>query len=102
MTLLDRLGVRLPIFQAPMAGVSTPEMAAAVSNAGGLGGIAVGATDAAGAAIMIDAVRARTDRPFNVNVFVHRRPSPTQRGRRPGLGPCRPCSRNSGPNRRRA
>jgi hypothetical protein len=74
MTLLDRLGVRLPIFQAPMAGVSTPEMAAAVSNAGGLGGIAVGATDAAGAAIMIDAVRARTDRPFNVNVFVHATP----------------------------
>jgi len=74
MTLLDRLGVRLPIFQAPMAGVSTPEMAAAVSNAGGLGGIAVGATDAAGAAVMIDAVRARTDRPFNVNVFVHATP----------------------------
>jgi len=74
MTLLDRLGVSLPIFQAPMAGVSTPEMAAAVSNAGGLGGIAVGATDAAGAAAMITAVRALTDRPFNVNVFVHETP----------------------------
>lgn len=74
MSLLDRLGVPLPIFQAPMAGVSTPEMASAVSNAGGLGGIAVGATDPTGAAAMIAAVRARTDRPFNVNVFVHQTP----------------------------
>ena len=42
---LDRLGVELPIVQAPMAGVSTPELAAAVSNAGGLGSIGVGAPD---------------------------------------------------------
>ncbi|MET0138266.1 MAG: nitronate monooxygenase, partial [Sphingobium sp.] len=49
MTSIDTLGVSVPIVQAPMAGVSTPELAAAVSNAGGLGSIAVGATDAAGA-----------------------------------------------------
>ena len=71
MTPLDRLRVGPPIVQAPMAGVSTPELAAAVSNAGGLGSIGVGATDAAGARAMIDAVRARTGRPFNVNLFVH-------------------------------
>ena len=35
--LIERLGIDWPIIQAPMAGVSTPEMAAAVSNAGGLG-----------------------------------------------------------------
>jgi nitronate monooxygenase len=35
--LLGRLGLALPIVQAPMAGVSTPAMAAAVSGAGGLG-----------------------------------------------------------------
>ena len=40
--LLEKLGIDLPIIQAPMAGVSTPEMAAAVSNAGGLGSIGVG------------------------------------------------------------
>lgn len=61
----------LPIVQAPMAGVSTPELAAAVSNAGGLGSIGVGATDAAGARAMIEATQALTDRAFNVNVFVH-------------------------------
>ena len=76
MTLLDRLGMTWPIVQAPMAGVSTPELAAAVSNAGGLGSIGVGATDAAGARKMIEEVRARTSRAFNVNVFVHPRPVP--------------------------
>lgn len=54
-----------------MAGVSTPDLAAALSNAGGLGSLGVGATDASGAAEMIDALRARTNRAFNVNLFVH-------------------------------
>lgn len=71
MTLIERLGLAIPIIQAPMAGTSTPAMAAAVSNAGGLGSIGVAATDAKGTAAMIDEVRAKTDRPFNVNVFVH-------------------------------
>jgi nitronate monooxygenase len=70
--LLDGLGIRLPIIQAPMAGVSTPAMAAAVTDAGGLGSIAIGATDAAGAKAMIAEVRERTTGPFNVNLFTHR------------------------------
>ncbi|SFR83357.1 NAD(P)H-dependent flavin oxidoreductase [Sphingomonas jatrophae] len=74
MSPLDRLGLSIPLIQAPMAGVSTPGMAANVSNAGALGSIAVGATDASGARAMIDAVRAGTDRPFNVNLFVHASP----------------------------
>ncbi|MDC7681931.1 nitronate monooxygenase [Asticcacaulis sp. BYS171W] len=76
MTLLHRLNLNLPIIQAPMAGVSTPEMAAAVSNAGGLGSIAIGASDPATARVMIEAVRRQTDRAFNVNVFVHASPQP--------------------------
>jgi nitronate monooxygenase len=71
-TLLERLGVELPIVQAPMAGVSTPAMAAAVSNAGALGSIGVGAVDAAGARGMIGRLQALTNKPFNVNVFTHR------------------------------
>jgi len=58
-TLLKLLDIRLPILQAPMAGVSTPAMAAAVSNAGGLGAIGVGATDAETARQMIRAVGGR-------------------------------------------
>jgi nitronate monooxygenase len=70
--LLDLLGIRLPIIQAPMAGVSSPAMAAAVSAAGALGSIGVGATDAEGARAMIAAVRERCAGPLNVNLFCHR------------------------------
>ena len=45
-----------------MAGVSTPELAAAVSNAGGLGFLGIGASDAAGAHAMIENLRALTSR----------------------------------------
>ncbi len=69
--LLDLLGIRLPIIQAPMAGVSSPAMAAAVSDAGALGSIGVGATDADGARAMIAAVRERSTGPLNVNLFCH-------------------------------
>ena len=72
--MLDKLGVTFPIIQAPMAGVSTPALAAEVSNAGGLGSIGVGATNAAGARKMIEELRSRTNRAFNVNVFVHGAP----------------------------
>jgi nitronate monooxygenase len=71
-SLLQTLGINLPIIQAPMASVSTPAMAAAVSNAGGLGSIGVRAAGALAARETIAAVRAATDRPFNVNVFCNR------------------------------
>ncbi|MHB8468351.1 MAG: NAD(P)H-dependent flavin oxidoreductase [Gaiellaceae bacterium] len=67
--LIELLGVRHPIVQAPMANVQPPALAAAVSNAGALGSIA-GATllpDALRAAIR--EVRAATDAPFAVNLF---------------------------------
>ncbi len=70
-SLLKRIGIEAPIIQAPMAGTSTPAMAAAVTNAGGLGSIGVGAVNAAGARAMIEALRAQTSGPFNVNVFCH-------------------------------
>lgn len=71
---LPRLDVPLPIVQAPMAGVSTPAMAAAVSEAGGLGSIGVGHLPVDEARRQIDAVRALSQRPFNVNVFCNRPP----------------------------
>ena len=77
--MLNRLNMTVPVIQAPMAGVSTPTLAAAVSNAGGLGSIGVGATNADGARAMIEETRvriARTDAAFNVNVFVHGRATP--------------------------
>jgi nitronate monooxygenase len=65
------LEIDAPIIQAPMAGVSTPKMAAAVSNAGGLGSLGVGGTNAVEARGMIAAFRALSSRSLNVNVFCH-------------------------------
>ena len=75
MAIVERLGLAIPLIQAPMAGVSTPALAAAVSNEGALGCIAVGSADAAAARDMIQAVRAQTGNPFGVNLFVHGRPA---------------------------
>ncbi len=74
----QRFAMTVPLIQAPMAGTSTPALAAAVSNAGALGSISVGTLNADEAEKMIDEVRALMDRPFNVNVFCHRpaRPNP--------------------------
>jgi nitronate monooxygenase len=69
--LLTQLGISKPIIQAPMAGVSTPAMAAAVSNAGALGSLGIGAATPEAARQVIRETRRLTDRPFNVNVFVH-------------------------------
>ncbi|MFC6621002.1 NAD(P)H-dependent flavin oxidoreductase [Novosphingobium panipatense] len=74
MPMLERLGLDLPLIQAPMAGTSTPLLAAEVSNAGALGSIALGASNAADARVAIDELRARTTRPFNLNLFVHQAP----------------------------
>ncbi|WP_420991696.1 NAD(P)H-dependent flavin oxidoreductase [Cupriavidus sp. 30B13] len=70
-SLLSRLGLAVPLIQAPMAGINTPALAAAVSNAGGLGSLGVGALDAEGARKTIRETRALTGKPFNVNVFCH-------------------------------
>lgn len=80
MSLLEKIGVSLPIVQAPMAGVSTPELAAAVCNAGALGSIGVAATNATGARVMIEEVRKFTAKAFNVNLFVHT-PTPSDPAR---------------------
>jgi nitronate monooxygenase len=65
------LGIHYPLIQAPMAGVSTPELAAAVSNAGALGSLGIGASNAAQASEMIERTQSLTSKPFNVNVFCH-------------------------------
>lgn len=73
--LLERLGVELPIIQAPMAGSSTPEMVIAVSEAGGLGSLPSAQYDEAGLRAALDKVRAGTRRPINLNFFSHSNPA---------------------------
>ncbi len=75
-TFLEKLGITLPIIQAPMAGVSTPAMAAAVSNAGALGSLGIGSSNVEQARKAILVTRALTDKPFGVNVFCHRPAKP--------------------------
>src|SRR4051794_37447315 len=66
--------VRRPIALAPMGGgPGTPALAAAVSEAGGLGVLASGYKTAAQVQDDMDALRARTAAPFGVNVFVPNR-----------------------------
>jgi len=74
--LLDRLGIALPIVQAPMAGADSPALAAAVSEAGGLGSLAGALRTPQGLAAAVAEVRARTERPFNLNFFCHAEPPP--------------------------
>jgi nitronate monooxygenase len=60
-----------PIVQAPLSGgPSTPELAAAVSGAGGFGFLAAGYKTAAELQLEIARVRELTDAPFGVNIFV--------------------------------
>lgn len=71
---LQRLGIQQPIFLAPMAGTSTPELAAAVSNAGGLGSLGLATSSVAQAQQAIQRTRALTSQPFNCNFFCHQPP----------------------------
>ncbi|MBA1243558.1 NAD(P)H-dependent flavin oxidoreductase [Pseudomonas japonica] len=70
-SLLQRLNITVPIIQAPMVGVSTPTLAAAVSNAGGLGSLGLGASSSEQARAMIAEARALTCGPLNLNLFCH-------------------------------
>ncbi|AIR62340.1 2-nitropropane dioxygenase [Cedecea neteri] len=70
-SLTQLLAIDHPIIQAPMAGVSTPELAAAVSNAGGLGSLGVGASSVGQARAAILKTQALTSRSFSVNLFCH-------------------------------
>jgi nitronate monooxygenase len=75
--LLDQ--IEHPIVLAPMAGgPSTPELAAAVSGAGGLGFLAAGYLSDDVLGERVAAIRELTDAPFGVNVFAPGRPTPAE------------------------
>lgn len=71
----ERFGLEHPVIQAPMIGPK-PALAAEVSAAGGLGSIACAAMSPDGIRAEVAALRARTDRPFNLNFFAHHRAAP--------------------------
>jgi nitronate monooxygenase len=75
MTLQELLGIQLPILQAPMAGVQGSALAVAVSNAGGLGSLPCALLSLDQVRSELAAIRAQTDKPFNVNFFCHTPPA---------------------------
>ncbi len=72
----SRLGIEHPIVLGPMNGASTPELAAAVSNAGGLGSYAAALLSPAAILDGVQKIRSLTSKPFNVNLFILGKPSP--------------------------
>ena len=70
------LGTEFPLIQAPMAGVQGSALAIAVSNAGALGSLPAAMLTPEALHSELQALRAGTERPFNVNFFCHTPPVP--------------------------
>lgn len=68
---LDRLGIDVPIVQAPMAGAQGPELAIAVASAGGLGSLPCAMLPADRIVDHVGEFRAHTSAPLNLNFFCH-------------------------------
>ncbi len=73
--LSELFGIDHPILAAPMAGVTSPQMAIAVSEAGGLGAVAGAMLTPETLRGELQIVKQGTGRPFNVNFFVHKPPA---------------------------
>ncbi|HTK85588.1 MAG TPA: nitronate monooxygenase [Patescibacteria group bacterium] len=70
--LIKLLSIEHPIIQAPMAGADSPDMAGAVSEAGGLGSLACALLTPAQIHTAWKAIRAKTAKPINLNFFCHK------------------------------
>ena len=66
----ELLGIEYPVIQGGMAWVGTAELAAAVSEAGGLGIIGAGGAPASWVEDQIHKVKEKTDKPFGVNLML--------------------------------
>lgn len=60
----------IPIIQAPMGGIATPELVAAVSNAGALGSFGAGYMQPEDIRSSIRKIKSLTKKPFNINLFI--------------------------------
>ena len=76
MSLQKLLGSEFPLIQAPMAGSQNHRLAAAVCQAGGLGSIPCAMLTPSALRQELEALRALTKRPYNLNFFSHVPPAP--------------------------
>ena len=74
-----KLGLKVPIFQAPMAGVTVPELVLAVGRAGALGGFGFAYTEPAAMKEAVQKVRSAADVPIHINLFVETPAPPVSR-----------------------
>ncbi len=77
-TISKKLGVKYPIIQAPMFGVSSVQMAVAAARAGCLGSLALADLSADESIKLIRETKRLTDKPFAANIFVHHIPEITE------------------------
>src|SRR5438128_4152557 len=73
--LAKRLALRAPIFQAPMAGVTTPELVLEGGRAGALGAFGFAFTEPDAMTTAVQKVRAAADVPIHINLFVEPPPA---------------------------
>ena len=76
MKLAEFLGIELPIIQSPMAGVQDSALTVAVSSAGGLGSLPGGMLGIDQLRTELTAIKAQTDKSFNLNFLCHALPVP--------------------------
>ena len=85
-----RLGLGHPLIQAPMAGVQLHALTVAVSEAGALGSLPAAMLTPAALRDELQAIRAKTARPFNLNFFCHTEPAPDAQAESAWLDALRP------------
>lgn len=68
--------IKLPIIQAPMAGVQSSTLTIAVSNSGGLGSLACAMLSMEKLEQELETIKGHTDKPYNLNFFCHQPPVP--------------------------
>src|SRR4051794_23804368 len=70
----EMLGIAIPVVQAPVGGVSSPELVAAVSNAGGLGTLSMTWRELDAVPTLLRRIKELTPRPFGVNFVLEWNP----------------------------
>jgi nitronate monooxygenase len=68
--LCDLLGIELPIIQAPIGSATCPELAAAVSNSGGLGMLSLTWRSPSEIRTLLHETRTLTNKPFSINLVL--------------------------------
>jgi len=89
-SLVQLLNTTYPLIQAPMAGVTTPALAAAVSEAGALGSLGLASASLDQARSMITETQRLTRKPVNINFFCHRPTTPDHAASQAWLAHLRP------------